>query len=200
MFHLLACVLQIFHVAGRRRKTHGCTLFDFLSESRGSYRGTSVGVATVYRGHPRISTARARAFRCTWRFHVKCHGCGHSTCPGSVRGNNPRKYHGNCHGIFYGHLHVNCRGHPRQSTANVTAILPRQLPRQSSHGNCHGHPPTASAMAIRGNCHGTPQQLPRQMFTGSNLRQYLRQTTAFYSDFHIILRGNCHCNYHGKKT
>ena len=159
-------------MAGRRRKTHGCTLFDFLSESRGSYRGTSVGVATVYRGHPRISTARARAFRCTWRFHVKCHGCGHSTCPGSVRGNNLRKYHGNCHGIFYVHLNVNCRGHPRQSTANVTAILPRQLPRPSSHGKCHGN----------------TRQLPRHSTAIATADVHGQQSTAIFTTNHGILQ------------
>ena len=59
------------------------------------------------------STARAAAFHSTWRFHGKCHGCGHETCRGSVRGNlrgtnhgNSRKYHGNCHGIFHDHLHI----------------------------------------------------------------------------------------------
>ena len=73
----------------------------------------SVGLSTGYRGNPRVSTARATAFHCTWRFHGKCHCCGHGTCRGSVRGNlrgtnhgNPRKYHGNCHGIFHGHVHA----------------------------------------------------------------------------------------------
>ena len=71
---------------------------------------SSVSLSTGYRRNPRVSTARATAFHCTWRFHGKCHGSGHGTCRGSVRGNlggtnhgNPRKYHGNCHGIFHGH-------------------------------------------------------------------------------------------------
>ena len=74
---------------------------------------SSMGLATGYRGNPRVFTARATAFHCTWRFHSKCHGCGHGTCRGCVRGNlrgtrhgNPRKYHGNCHGIFHGHVHA----------------------------------------------------------------------------------------------
>ena len=74
---------------------------------------SSVGLATVHHGNPRVSTARATAFRCTWRVHGKCHGCGNGTCRSSVRGNprgtnhgNPRKYPGNCHGIFHGHHHA----------------------------------------------------------------------------------------------
>ena len=81
----------------------------FWWEVRGSDRGTSVvfrvGLSTGYRGNPRVSTARATAFHCTWRFHDECHGCGHGTCRGSVRGNlrhtnhgNPRKYRGHCPG------------------------------------------------------------------------------------------------------
>ena len=133
-----------------------------------------VGPAKGYRGNPRVSTARVKAFHCTWRFHGKCHGCGHGTCRGSVRGNlrgtrhgNPRKYHDDCHGISHGHLHINCRGNPRQSTANATAF----------HGNCHGNPSTASAIAIRGNCHGTPRLLPRHIPRTSN-----------HSNFHGIPR------------
>ena len=74
---------------------------------------SSVGLATGYRGNPRVSTARATVFHCISRFHGKYHGCGHGACRGSIRGNlrgtnhgNPRNYHGNCHVIFHGHLHA----------------------------------------------------------------------------------------------
>ena len=73
----------------------------------------SVGLSKGDRGDTRVSTARATAFHCTWRFHGKRQGCGHRTCRGSVCGNlrgtnhgNPWKYHGNCHGIFHGYLHA----------------------------------------------------------------------------------------------
>ena len=142
---------------------------------------SAVGLATGYRGNPRVSTARATAFHCTWRFHRKCHGCGHGTCRGSVRGSlrrarhaNPRKYHGNFHGIIRGHAHVNCPGNPRQSMANATAF----------NGNCHGNPPTASAMEIRVNStetHGIP---PLSATIATAILQYAATATEFH--------GNCH--------
>ena len=46
---------------------HGFALFDFLAEVFGNDRGTSVGVATGYRGNPRVSTTDDTA-------HV-CQGC-----------------------------------------------------------------------------------------------------------------------------
>ena len=132
---------------------HRCTLFDFLVEVRGSDRGlpwSSVGLSTGYRANPRVSTARATAFHCTWRFHGKCYGCGHDTCRGSVRGNlrgtnhgNPQKYHVNCHGVFHGHLHtvgvavglsvvpwpaVVCRGLPWRLPWRLPWTLPWRLP------------------------------------------------------------------------
>ena len=149
---------------------------------------SSVGLATGYRGNPRVSTARATAFHVHGASTASATvGYGHGTCRGSVHDNlrgtchgKPRKYHGNCHGIFHGHLHVICRGNPRQSTAKATAFP----------GNCHGNPPTASAMTIRGNCHGTPRQLPQQF-----------PRTSIHCNFHgkprhsAAIRGNCHGNF-----
>ena len=112
---------------------------------------------------------------------------------------NPRKYYGNCHDIFHGHLHVNCRGNPRQLTANATAF----------DGNCHGNPPTASAMAKRGNCHGIPRLLPRQFPRTSNHSNFhgiprssvaigtaILQQAAIATEPH----GNCHDNFHGRQS
>ena len=159
-----------------------------------------MGLATGYRGNPRVSTARATAFHCAMRFHGKCHGCGHGTCRASVRGNlrgsrhvNPRKDHGNCHGIFHGPLHVNCRGKTTAIKGECREI-PRQLPRQSSHSKCHGN-----KRQLPRHSKATATAIATPIFTGGNLRRFPRQTTAFRGDCHGNFRSNCHGNSHGKQ-
>ena len=115
------------------------------------------------------------------------------TCRGSVRGNlrgtnhgNPRKYHGNCHDIFHGHLHVNCCGNPRTSTANAAAFHGNyhgnpQVPWQHAaiatelHSCCHGILPGRQTTAISTAFRGHPWQLAPQ---SSNKRQLPRNPTA----------------------
>ena len=99
---------------------NGCTLLGFLvlrsAAMTATLPWTSVGVATGYRGNPRVSTARATA-----------HGAftanatvGHGTCRGSVSGKLRGTKHGN----------------PRKSAAIATAISadvkPQQFPRPSA--------------------------------------------------------------------
>ena len=194
-------------VAYAMAREHGCTFFSFLVEARGNDHGTSVDSHGCCHGLPWKSAGFPGKGHDSWCFHRKCHGCGHGTCGGSVRG----KLHGTNH------------GNPRKSSANATAISanvkPQRLPRPSAAicGHCHGNPP------ILGNYHRSPRQLPRQFprtsihnnFHGhprplprqsSDTRQLPRKSaviaTAISADVkpqHFAIRGNppIHGNCHG---
>ena len=149
---------------------------------------TSVGVATGYRGNPRVSTARATAHGAstanatvvaTARAAVL--SVVNSVVPTMATHGSPRQLP---------------RQFPRTSTKNVRPLprqssVPRQFPRTSNHSNFHGHPRPSAAIAtailryaatttkVSGNCHGN--------FRG-------RQTTAISTAIrgNPPIHGNCH--------
>ena len=144
------------------RLIHECTLLNVLVESRGSDYGTSVTFRRSCHSHgaftasvtvvamtratvPSVATSVGPA--------IATHGCTTATATT----------------IFYRHLHVNCQGNPRQSTANATAF----------DGHCHGNIPTPSAMAMRGNCHG-------------NFHGHLSTVICKFTAFATAIQGNCH--------
>ena len=93
--------------------------------------GSSVGLATGYRGNPRVFTARATAFYCTWPFHGKCHGCGHGTCRGSVRGN----LRGTNHTATHESTTATATAYSMATSTSIAAAIhgnQRRMPRQSS--------------------------------------------------------------------
>ena len=164
---------------------------------------SSVGFATGYRGIPRVSTARATAFYCTWRFHGKFHGCVSGTCRGSLCGNLRETIlttRGKTTATATAYsmatstsnavvIHGNQQRMPRHSTAistvMSTAFLPRQVPwvyveidtelHSCCNANFHRRQTTATSMAFRGH----PRQLPRKF---SNTRQLSRTSTAIATD------------------
>ena len=92
---------------------------------------SSVGLATGYRGNPRVSTARATAFHCTSHFHGKCRGCGHGTCRGSVRGN----LRGTNHMATHGNTTATATTYSMATSTSIAAAIhgnQRRMPRQSS--------------------------------------------------------------------
>ena len=130
--------------------TDGCTLFDILGEVLGNDRGTSVDFRGCCHGLPWKSAGFHGKGHGSWRFHGKCHVCGHGTCRGSVRGKLRGTNHGN----------------PRKSAAIATAISadvkPQQFPRPSAAILRY----TAIATEVHGNCHRIPRpseafELPR---------------------------------------
>ena len=137
---------------------------------------TSVGVATGYRGNPRVSTARATA-----------HGA--STANATVVATARAAVLSVANFVV---PTVATHGSPRQ--------LPRQFPRTSNHSNFHGHPRPlprqssdtrqlprkSAAIATAISADVRPQQFPRP---SAAILRY----TASATEVH----GNCHSNFHG---
>ena len=147
---------------------------------------TSVGVATGYRGNPRVSTARATAHGAstanatvvaTARAAVL--SVANSVAPTMATQGSPWQL---TRSFPPTSNHSNFHGRPRPSAAIATAILRYAAITTETRGNCHGNfrgrQTTAISTAIRGNCHGnlpirgnchrSPRQLPRQFPRKSN--------------------------------
>ena len=137
---------------------------------------TSMGVATDYRGNPRVSTARATA-----------HGAStaHATVVATARA---------------AVLSVANSVVPTMATHGRPRQLPRQFPRTSNHSNFHGHPQQLSRHS------SDTWQLPRKsaaiataILADVKPQQFPRPPAVIlrYAAIATDVHGNCHSNFHG---
>ena len=137
---------------------------------------TSMGVATDYRGNPRVSTARATA-----------HGAStaHATVVATARA---------------AVLSVANSVVPTMATHGSPRQLPRQFPRTSNHSNFDGHPQPLPRQS------SDTRQIPRKSAATATAisadvkpQQFPRPSAAILRHPGIVtqVHGNCHSNFYG---